>query len=58
VHARRNRLARAVGNLLDNAIKFSPEAGTVTNSGVLVNSSFGDFVFAELVNGQNWLLQA
>jgi hypothetical protein len=34
------------------------EAGTVTNSGVLVNSSFGDFVFAELVNGQNWLLQA
>jgi two-component system sensor histidine kinase MprB len=30
VHARRNRLARAVGNLLDNAIKFSPEAGTVT----------------------------
>jgi FG-GAP-like repeat/Calx-beta domain len=34
------------------------EAGTVTNSGVTVNSSFGDFVFAELVNGQNWLLQA
>jgi hypothetical protein len=34
------------------------EPGTVTNSGVLVNSSFGDFVFAELVNGQNWLLQA
>ncbi|HEV8003261.1 MAG TPA: FG-GAP-like repeat-containing protein [Planctomycetaceae bacterium] len=34
------------------------EAGVVTNSGVLVNSSFGDFVFAELINGQNWLLQA
>jgi hypothetical protein len=34
------------------------EAGTVTNSGITVNSSFGDFVFAELVNGQNWLLQA
>jgi hypothetical protein len=34
------------------------EPGTVTNSGVLSNSSFGDFVFAELVNGQNWLLQA
>jgi hypothetical protein len=34
------------------------EAGTVTNSGVLVNSSFGDFMFAELVNGKNWLLQA
>jgi hypothetical protein len=34
------------------------EAGTVTNSGVNVNKSFGDFVFAELVNGKNWLLQA
>ncbi len=34
------------------------EAGTVTNSGVLVNSGFGDFLFAELVNGKNWLLQA
>jgi two-component system sensor histidine kinase MprB len=29
VHAKRSRLARAVGNLLDNAIKFSPEGGTV-----------------------------
>jgi two-component system, OmpR family, sensor histidine kinase MprB len=29
VHAKRNRLARAVGNLLDNAIKFSPVGGTV-----------------------------
>ncbi|HEV3328363.1 MAG TPA: HAMP domain-containing sensor histidine kinase [Acidimicrobiales bacterium] len=29
VRARRNRLARAVGNLLDNAIKFSPPGGTV-----------------------------
>ena len=34
------------------------EAGVVTNSGVNVNKNFGDFVFAELVNGQNWLLQA
>ena len=34
------------------------EAGVVTNSGVNENSSFGDFLFAELVNGQNWLLQA
>jgi hypothetical protein len=34
------------------------EAGVVTNSGVNVNPSFGDFVFAELLNGQNWLLQA
>ncbi|HET6327118.1 MAG TPA: FG-GAP-like repeat-containing protein [Planctomycetaceae bacterium] len=34
------------------------EAGVVTNSGVLVNPSFGDFVFAELLNGQSWLLQA
>jgi hypothetical protein len=32
------------------------EAGVVTNAGA--NSGFGDFVFAELINGQNWLLQA
>ncbi|HEV3213927.1 MAG TPA: HAMP domain-containing sensor histidine kinase [Acidimicrobiales bacterium] len=32
VHAKRNRLARAVGNLLDNAIKFSPIGGVVTVS--------------------------
>jgi two-component system sensor histidine kinase MprB len=32
VHARRNRVARAVGNLLDNAIKFSPPGGTVSVS--------------------------
>jgi hypothetical protein len=45
---------------LDNAYvdEEVTEAGTVTNSGVLVNSSFGDFVFAELINGKNWLLQA
>ena len=30
MRARRNRLARAVGNLLDNAIKFSPPGGTVS----------------------------
>jgi two-component system sensor histidine kinase MprB len=30
VRVKRNRLVRAVGNLLDNAIKFSPEGGTVT----------------------------
>jgi two-component system sensor histidine kinase MprB len=29
VHAKRTRLVRAVGNLLDNAIKFSPEGGGV-----------------------------
>jgi two-component system sensor histidine kinase MprB len=29
VHAKRTRLVRAVGNLLDNAIKFSPEGGEV-----------------------------
>lgn len=29
VHAKRTRLVRAVGNLLDNAIKFSPEGGQV-----------------------------
>lgn len=29
VHASRERVARAVGNLLDNAIKFSPTAGHV-----------------------------
>jgi two-component system sensor histidine kinase MprB len=29
VHAKRTRLARAIGNLLDNAIKFAPEAGHV-----------------------------
>jgi two-component system, OmpR family, sensor histidine kinase MprB len=29
VHAKRNRLGRAVGNLLDNAIKFSPVGGSV-----------------------------
>jgi hypothetical protein len=34
------------------------EAGTVTNSGVNVNKNYGDYVFAELVNGANWLLQA
>jgi two-component system, OmpR family, sensor histidine kinase MprB len=32
VHARRNRIARAVGNLLDNAIKFSPVDSTVAVS--------------------------
>ncbi len=32
------------------------EAGVVTNAGA--NSGFGDFMFAELVNGKNWLLQA
>jgi len=30
VRAKRNRLARAVGNLLDNAIKFSPAGGTIS----------------------------
>jgi hypothetical protein len=30
----------------------------VTNAGVNINKNFGDFVFAELVNGKNWLLQA
>ena len=29
VHAHRERLARAIGNLLDNAIKWSPDGGTV-----------------------------
>ena len=29
VHARRERLARAIGNLLDNALKWSPEGGTI-----------------------------
>lgn len=29
VHARRTRLARAIGNLLDNAIKFAPREGRV-----------------------------
>jgi len=29
VHARRNRLTRAVGNLLDNAVKFSPVGGVI-----------------------------
>jgi two-component system, OmpR family, sensor histidine kinase MprB len=29
VHAKRTRLVRAIGNLLDNAIKFSPEGGEV-----------------------------
>jgi two-component system, OmpR family, sensor histidine kinase MprB len=33
VRARRNRLARAVGNLLDNAIKFSPVGGVVSVKG-------------------------
>ena len=32
VHAKRNRLTRAIGNLLDNAIKFSPSGGTVSVS--------------------------
>ena len=32
VHARRNRMDRAVGNLLDNAIKFSPVDSTVAVS--------------------------
>jgi two-component system, OmpR family, sensor histidine kinase MprB len=39
VRARRNRLARAVGNLLDNAIKFSPTGGTVA-----VSSAAGEVV--------------
>lgn len=29
VHAKRARLVRAIGNLLDNAIKFSPEGGSI-----------------------------
>jgi len=32
VLARRDRVARAVGNLLDNAVKFSPEGGSVAVS--------------------------